>query len=241
MSGHSKWSKVKHQKAVTDVVKAAAFTKASRAITIAVREGGGVVNPDMNFKLRLAVEKARAVNMPRENIERAIEKAKGQDQNSLEQIVYEAYGPHGVAFMIEAATDNRQRTVSEVKNALSQFGGTIATQGAVAFMFVRRGVVVVQKGTHTFDAIMELALDAQAEDVIEMGEEVELYSTDVGLMSLKDAMEKAGYTVTASEVVYRPMTTLPVQEEQEKTIEELVEKLEDLADVQRVFTNGVAV
>jgi YebC/PmpR family DNA-binding regulatory protein len=239
MSGHSKWSKVKHQKAVTDVVKAAAFTKASRAITIAVGEGGGNPNPDMNFKLRLAIEKARAVNMPRENIERAIEKAKGQDGQALEQILYEAYGPGGVAFIIEAATDNRQRTVSEVKNALGQFGGSIASPGAVSFLFSRRGVVVVPRQEHTFDEILAVALEGGVEDAVEAGEEIELYSGDTTLIKLKDTIEKAGIPVHASELVYHPITTVTVSVETGKKIDELTQRLEDLPDIQRVFTNVV--
>ncbi len=135
MSGHSKWSKVKHQKATTDVVKAAAFTKASHAITIAVREGGGVTNPDMNFRLRLAIEKARGANMPKENIQRAITKGTGVGGETIESIFYEGYGPGGVAFIIEAATDNRQRTASAVKNILDRFGGALAGPGSVLFLF----------------------------------------------------------------------------------------------------------
>ena len=130
MSGHSKWSKVKHQKATTDVLKGAAFTKATRAITIAVKEGGGVTDPNTNFHLRLAVEKARAVNMPKENIQRAMEKAKGTDAQELHQVAYEAYGPFGIAFYIEAATDNMNRTVSFIKQTLEHQGGSMAGPGA---------------------------------------------------------------------------------------------------------------
>lgn len=134
MSGHSKWSKVKHQKAVTDVVKAKSFTQASRAITIAVKEGGGS-NPDHNYRLRLAIEQARSANMPKDNIERAIAKGLGQGADTLEQITYEGFGPHGVALLIDTATDNRNRTVSFIKSILDRAGGSLATPHAVSYMF----------------------------------------------------------------------------------------------------------
>ncbi len=135
MSGHSKWSKVKHQKATTDVVKGQAFTKASHAITIAVHEGAGTTNPDMNFRLRLAIEKAREVNMPKDTIERAIAKGKGEEGTGIETVLYEGYGPGGVGFLVEAATDNRQRTSSAIKNIFDQYGGSLAGSGAVSFLF----------------------------------------------------------------------------------------------------------
>lgn len=137
MSGHSKWSKVKHQKATTDVVKAREFTKAARGITIAVMEGGGVIDPDHNFRLRLAIQKARDVNMPKENISRAIEKGKGTEAAGIEQVMYEGYGPGGVALLIEAATDNRNRTVSQIKNALERAGGTLTGPGSASFLFTQ--------------------------------------------------------------------------------------------------------
>lgn len=137
MSGHSKWSKVKHQKAVTDVVKAKSFTQASRAITIAVKEGGGG-NPEHNFRLRLAIDQARAANMPKDNIERAIAKGLGSGAGDLEQIVYEGFGPHGVAFLIDAATDNRNRTVSFIKSLFDRAGGSLASPHAVSYMFTAK-------------------------------------------------------------------------------------------------------
>ncbi|MCX6793930.1 MAG: YebC/PmpR family DNA-binding transcriptional regulator [Candidatus Gottesmanbacteria bacterium] len=145
MSGHSKWSKVKHQKATTDVVKSFAFTKASHAITVAVKEGGGITDPVSNFHLRLAVEKAHAVNMPKENIERAIAKAAGEGAAAIEQIMYEGYGPGGVAILIHAATDKRQRTVSQIKNVLERAGGTLVSPGGVNFLFERRGTIIEPK------------------------------------------------------------------------------------------------
>ena len=176
MSGHSKWSKVKHQKATTDVVKGAAFTKASRAITLAVREGGGIPDPEKNFRLRLAIEKARAVNMPKENIARAIDKATGGGAGDIEQVVYEGYGPGGVAFMIEAATDNRNRTVSVVKNMFERNGGTLAGPGAVSFLFTKsveqdqmviRSTYTVPVTEEVRDRIDALIADLEALDDIQ--------------------------------------------------------------------------
>ncbi|MBI5619340.1 YebC/PmpR family DNA-binding transcriptional regulator [Candidatus Gottesmanbacteria bacterium] len=142
MSGHSKWSKVKHQKALTDTAKGSAFTKASRAITVAVHEGGGITDPNGNFRLRLAIEGARAVNMPKETIQRAIDKGRGAGEGAIEQVIYEAYGPGGVGMLIEAATDNRNRTVSVIKNVFERFGGSLASPGAVSFLFTRSGTTM---------------------------------------------------------------------------------------------------
>ncbi|MEK7129521.1 MAG: YebC/PmpR family DNA-binding transcriptional regulator [Patescibacteria group bacterium] len=155
MSGHSKWSKVKHQKATTDVARGAAFTKASRAITVAVREGGTDANS--NFHLRLAIEQARAVNMPKETIQRAIEKGSGPaGEGGIERVVYGAYGPGGVALLIEAVTDNRNRTVSVIKNTLERFGGSLVSPGAVAFLFTRSGITMKPL------VVMELPQDKRA-------------------------------------------------------------------------------
>src|SRR3989338_10745888 len=150
MSGHSKWSKVKHQKATTDAVKSRAFTRASRAITVSVKEGGGIADPDKNFRLRLAIEQAKAVNMPKDTIERAIEKGSGAGAAAYENLLYEGYGPGGVAYLVEAATDNHQRTVSEVKHVFDHAGGTLAAPGAVSYQFRRSGVVLVSKIGYTF-------------------------------------------------------------------------------------------
>lgn len=154
MSGHSKWSKVKHQKATTDAVKASEFTRASHAISVAVSEGGGGTDPEHNFRLRLAIEKARMVNMPKENIQRAIEKGKGQEGNGLEQIIYEGYGPGGVGFMIDVATTNRNRAVSEIKNVLERGGGTLVNPGGVAYLF--RAKVTIPVSMSTRQQIREL-------------------------------------------------------------------------------------
>src|SRR3989344_921527 len=175
MSGHSKWSKVKHQKATTDVAKAQAFTKASRAITVSVREGGGITDPNLNFRLRLAIEKARDVNMPKNTIERAIEKGSGGQAGSLSQITYDCFGPQGVALLVETTTDNKMRTVSEVKNVLERGGGRLASPGSVAYLFKRWGILVIPKANVTYDTLLTDAIVAGAHDVIEREDMFEVY------------------------------------------------------------------
>lgn len=235
MSGHSKWSKVKHQKATTDVAKAAAFTKAARAITVAVREGGGIGDPDHNFHLRLAIEKARAVNMPKENIERAIEKGKGTGGGTYEQIAYEGYGPNGIALYIEAATDNRQRTASNVKQLLERAGGSLGGPGTVSYLFERVGVMTVPKGTRSADRIMELAINAGARDVEEADDVFEIYTVPEELLRVKNAME-GDMPIENAMIVMKPKVFVDALSSGGK-LNELVDALEALDDVMTVFTN----
>jgi YebC/PmpR family DNA-binding regulatory protein len=237
MSGHSKWSKVKHQKATTDVVKSFAFTKASRAITVAVKEGGGITDPDMNFHLRLAVEKARDVNMPKENIERAIAKAGGEGAAAIEQIMYEGYGPGGVAMLIEATTDNRQRTVSQIKNVLERASGALASPGAVSFQFVRRAVLTVPKQGTTFDVLLSAAIDAGADDVVETTDFFEVYTQDGRLPAVKQSLESSEIPIENMARIMHPTTPMAGDDTLHVKIDDLVAALEELDDVQIVFTN----
>ena len=237
MSGHSKWSKVKHQKATTDVVKSFAFTKASRGITVAVSEGGGVTDPDMNFHLRLAIEKAREVNMPKENIERAIARASGEDAATIEQITYEGYGPGGVAMLIEVATDNRKRSVSQVKNVLERGGGVLATPGSVAFQFQRRGVITVPKQGARFDDVFSVACDAGADDVVETSDLFEVYTQDSMLRAVKLALESARMSIDTTMRIMHPTNPIDIDESNREKIDALVAALESIDDVQNVFTN----
>jgi YebC/PmpR family DNA-binding regulatory protein len=237
MSGHSKWSKVKHQKATTDVVKSFAFTKASRAITVAVREGGGMTDPDSNFHLRLAIEKARDVNMPKENIERAIAKAAGVSGLSIEQCIYEGYGPRGVAILIEAHTDNRQRTVSQVKNVLERAGGTLASPGAVSFQFIRRGLLTVPKYGIDYDQLLSAAIDAGAQDVVETSDLFEVYTNDSDLQRVKKMLEENKIVAETTARIMHAKTPIEGDDALRVKIEELTAALEELDDVQTVFTN----
>jgi YebC/PmpR family DNA-binding regulatory protein len=238
MSGHSKWSKVKHQKAVTDAVKGREFTKASRAITIAVREGGGIADPNQNFRLRLAVEKARMVNVPKENIQRAIEKGKGTEGVQIEQMMYEGYGPGGVAMCIDAATDNRQRTVAAVKALLDRGGGTLASPGAVSYQFDRCGLLIVPKGTWTLDQVFEVALTAGATDVVEKDDVFEVYTQVGDLFSAKQYLEQKSMTPIDAIIIMRPKMEIEVPLDLQPKVDKLVEALEALDDVQTVFTNA---
>jgi len=234
MSGHSKWSKVKHQKATTDVVKAAAFTRASRGITIALKEGGGITDPSQNFHLRLAIEKARSVNMPKENIERAIEKAKKGDGEVIHQIVYEAYGPFGVALYIEAATNNINRTVSYLKQVLEHAGGSMGTPGAVSYLFTRRGIILIPK-TIAFDVLYADALEAGADDIVEKDDVFEVYTRPETLGTVRTTLEKKHIPIESFSIVMEAKAAVPLTEIQEEAIEALLDRMEESDDIQRVY------
>lgn len=238
MSGHSKWSKVKHQKATTDVVKAAAFTKASRAISVAVKEGGGVTDPNANFRLRLAIDKAHEVNMPKDTIERAIEKASGEGAVAFEKVAYEGYGPGGVAILIEGATDNRNRTTSQVKNVLERNGGSLAGPGAVQFQFTKNGVLLVSRGTATLDAMIEAGLEAGAQDVREAEDVFEVYTEPTALYDVKQKLTALGFTIETAQLVMNPLVPLSLSDGQQEELDMLIEQLESLDDVQKVYTNA---
>lgn len=237
MSGHSKWSKVKHQKALTDTAKGSAFTKASRAITVAVREGGGITDPNGNFRLRLAIEGARAVNMPKETIQRAIDKGRGAGEGAIEQVIYEAYGPGGVAILIEVATDNRNRIVSIIKNTLEHIGGSLASPGAVAFLFTRTGIITVPKSQDGMDTILAAAIDAGAQDVTERDDVFELYIPVPTLSAAHRKLLEKGIMIDNVQIILNPLTIMELPQDKRVVIETLVAQLAALDDVQRVYTN----
>jgi len=237
MSGHSKWSTIKRQKGVADAKRGQLFTKLSQAITIAVKQGGGVTDPNSNFKLRLAMDKGRGANMPKEIIQRAIEKAKGGAGGDMEELVYEGFGPGGVAFIVETVTDNKQRTVSEVKNIFDKNGGNLGAQGSVSYLFKKAGEIVIKKAGQTSDEILDIVLDAGVEDMEEGDDVVYLYTDPQNLIHVSNALSEKGLVVDSAELVFRAETTVSVDEEIEKKIFSLLEKLEDLDDVQKVYTN----
>ncbi len=237
MSGHSKWSKVKHQKATTDAAKSQAFTKASRAITIAVREGGGIGDPEKNYHLRLALEKAREANMPKDTIERAISRGLAGEGSMIESVIYEGYGPGGIALVIEAATDNRARTVAEVKHVLEQAGGSLASEGAVNFLFTRMGEITVPVTAGSVDRIMEIAIDSGADDVKTGKNVYKLYTTMAMLAKVKAKLIAAGIPVASSNLVFKPVVAVAVKEGVTEKIHSLASLLESLEDVQHVYTN----
>lgn len=238
MAGHSKWAQIKRKKGVTDAKRGQLFTKLGREIAVAVRSGGP--KPEENSALRLAVERARASNMPNTNIQRAIDRASGgADGSQLEEIRYEAYGPGGAALLIDSLTDNRNRTVSEVRATLTRAGTGIAESGAVAWLFEQKGVIAVDVDEQLDpDDIMLAAIDGGAEDVdIDEGL-VEVITAPADLESARSAVEEAGAPIASAEVVMRATNTVPVDTDQAGKLLRLIDSLEDLDDVQRVFTNA---
>jgi YebC/PmpR family DNA-binding regulatory protein len=239
MSGHSKWSTIKRQKGVADAKRGQAFTKLSNAITLAVKQGGGIADPTSNFKLRLAIDKARTMNMPKDNIERAIDRATATSKSSFDEVVYEGFGPGGIALIVEAATDNKNRTTSEVKNIIEKNGGTMGNPGSVSYLFNRRGEIVINKNGISEEDIMTAALDAGLEDIEEEAEVYFLYTSPENLMNVKNAIDAAGYSTENAELVYKPLTTIEMEEELYQKMEQLMNKIDEQDDVQKVYSNGV--
>jgi YebC/PmpR family DNA-binding regulatory protein len=238
VSGHSKWSSIKHRKGAADSKRGQLFSKLSRAIIVAAKEGGP--DPAANLALQNAIEKARSYSMPKENIERAIAKGSGADADasSFETVVYEGYGPEGVAVLVEAVTDNRNRTASEVRHAFTKYGGNLGTTGAVAWQFERRGVVVVPADGADEDSLVMAAADAGADDVERDGSSFVVTSAPEALSSVRQALEEAGLTVESVELAMVPKTTVAVSDESmARRIVGLVEGLEDTEDVQDVYAN----
>lgn len=238
MSGHSKWAQIKRQKGVTDQKRGQVFTKLANAITIAVREGGGVVDPNFNFKLRLVIDKARAANMPKENIARAIDRGSGKGgEAAFEEVLYEGFAPGGIALLIEAATDNKLRTNAEVRNVVEKNGGSMGQSGAVSYLFEQKGLIVVKKNK-SFDDIFLIAVDSGAEDVEDGGDEVYIYTKPQQVSDIKNKLLDAGCDVISFEQVRKPLTTIVVDnKEAAKKIIALCEKIEELDDVQKVYSN----
>lgn len=238
MSGHSKWSTIKRQKGVADAKRGQVFTKLGNAISIAVREGGGG-EPASNFKLRLAIDHAKAANMPKDNVNRAIERGLGKGGGGqLESVTYEGYGPGKVALMIEAVTDNKNRTTPEVRGTIERSGGTFASPGAVSWMFTDEGAITVAKDDKTFDEIFDITVEAGAEDVEDAGESVIVYTKPVNIEKVKNMLVDKGLTVESSEVSKKASTTVEIKDaEGAKKILTLMEKLEELDDVQKVYAN----
>ncbi|MGH2562627.1 MAG: YebC/PmpR family DNA-binding transcriptional regulator [Thermomicrobiales bacterium] len=236
MSGHSKWSTIKRQKGANDAKRGQLFTKLAREITVAARSG--LPDPDNNVRLRLAVQKARVENMPKDNIDRAIERATGgSGSDNYEEILYEGYGPGGIALMIQAMSDNRNRTVSEVRAVLTHAGGTLGENGSVAWMFDHVGQIVIDPGATDPEELGLIAIDAGAADVQVEDEHVEIFTEVQDLHKVQVALTEAGVTVASSELMMRPKTLMaPETDVAIKTIR-LMERLEDLDDVQQVYTN----
>jgi len=236
MSGHSKWHSIKHKKAVVDARRGQHFTKLARAISVAAREGGG--DPDGNPSLALAVQKARDASMPKDNIERAIAKGTGEgaDADALETVLYEGYGPGGVALLVEALTDNRNRTGSEVRHLFSKHGGNLGEPGSVAYLFDKRGLIVVDGNRYSEDDLLP-AIEAGALDVAIDDDVFEVLTEPSDLTAVRAALEEAGIELESAEVVQHPKTRVPVEEEIAGRLMRLIDGLEDNDDVSEVHGN----
>lgn len=231
MSGHSKWSTIKRQKEATDAKRGAVFTKIGNQIAIAARSG---TDPDMNPALAMAIEKAKAANMPMSNIQRAIDRVKDKSAAALEEVAYEAYGPAGVGLIIDCATDNRNRTFPEVRTAVTKHGGTMADAGSVAFQFDRKGLIVVLGAG---DELLMQILDAGAEDVEENNGEILIYTDQKELAKVRDSLKSNGIEVKSAELIYKPQTPANIEDEETLAkIGKLLDAIDEVDDVSNVYT-----
>lgn len=236
MAGHSKWKQIKHYKAATDKKRGALFTKLLREITVSAKAGGG--DPDGNPRLRTAIENAKAQSCPKENIERAVKKGTGELEGvEYQEIVYEAYGPGGVALMIQALTDNPTRTVADIRAKLSRGGGNLGAVNSVAFMFDRKGEIYLSADGRTEDAVMEQALDAGAEDLSAEDGQYTITTAPADLHAVKEALEKMGLVASEAVLTWVPKSTTRVEGENAAALIKLLEVIEDLDDVQKVDAN----
>ena len=236
MSGHSKWASIKHKKAVVDSRRGAQFSKLARAIMVAARDGGG--DPDGNPALDLAIRKAKEASMPKDNIERAIAKGTGEggEADAIESVLYEGYGQGGVAVLIEALTENRNRTSAEVRHAFSKHGGSLGEPGSVAYLFDKKGTIVIDAGRYSEDELM-VAVEAGAEDISLDEGAFEVITEPADFTAVRKSIEQAGIEMERAEMAYRPSSLVPIDEGQAKTLMGLMDALEELDDVDAVHAN----
>ena len=236
MSGHSKWSTIKHKKGIADDKRGQLFTKLGREVTVAARGGP---DPETNSTLRMALQKARDANMPKDTVERALKRGSGDGEGAaLEEITYEGYGPGGTAILVEALTDNRNRTVADVRYCFSQAGGNLASAGAVAYLFDTRGVITIDADGVDPDDVALRAIDTGADDVNVEDGAVEVFTPPGALEEVRKALTEAETPIASAEIAKVPKTTVPLDERQATQVLRLLERLEDLDDVQRVSTNA---
>ena len=238
MAGHSKWKQIKHAKAVTDQRRGKLFTKMAREIIVAAKQGGG--DPDANFRLRMAVQRAKDANMPGDNIDRAIKRGAGgaDDGVQMTEAVYEGYGPGGVAIMLETLTDNRNRTVSEVRSTLTRAGGSLAESGAVSWQFEKRGVITVEADESQADDLTLLAIDAGADDFDAYDSTLQVFSPPSALEDIRSALEDGEASISSSEISLIPSHTVELDKRSAGQILRLLDQLEELDDVQKVYSNA---
>lgn len=236
MSGHSKWSTIKRQKAASDAKKGQLFTKLSREIILAARQGGGEL--ETNFRLRLAVDKARAANMPKDSIERAIKRGTGElREAALEEMIFEAYAPHGVALILSVLTDNRNRAVADIRRILTRAGGNMGEAGSVTWLFEQKGLILAEASSSHAEDLALMAIDAGAEDVRIDDSMVEVYTAPSDLPQIKEALEKTKVIVSSAEMTRLPKTRIQLGTEETLETMRLIESLEELEDVQQVWSN----
>ncbi len=236
MSGHSKWASIKHKKAVVDSRRGIQFTKLARAITVAARDGGG--DPAGNAALENAIAKAKAASMPKDNIERAIAKGTGEGDgaDAIETVLYEGYGPGGVAVLVEALTDNRNRTGADVRHAFSKHGGGLGEPGSVAYLFEKQGAIAIDAASYSEDDLMP-AVEAGAEDISSDDDIFEVVTQLGDFAAVRRALEEAGIEIQSAELAYRPKSLVPIDEPQTVRLMKLIEALDDLDDVDEVYAN----
>lgn len=237
MSGHSKWHSIKHQKGVADARRGQLFTKLTREIVVAAREGGG--NPEVNFRLRLSIQKARDNNMPTDNIERSIKKGTGElEGGSLAELTLEGYGPNGIAILVNALTDNRNRTIQDVRSTFTRHGASLGESGCVAWLFDSKGVITIKTESIDADELALSAIDAGAEDVKVENGYVEVYTVPEELEKVREALEKNEVKIESSELLMVPKSLIPLDEKAAMQALKLLDRLEEIDDVQNVFSNA---
>jgi YebC/PmpR family DNA-binding regulatory protein len=236
LSGHSKWATIKRKKASADARRGQAFTRLAKEITIAAREGP---DPDANFRLRLAVDKARAENMPKENIERAIRRGAGLDKDAaaLEEVMYEGYGPHGIAFLVQVVTDNRNRSLADIRRAFNRAGGSLGAAGSVAWQFEQKSYFAVEPAGMDADRLFDVAVESGADDVVFSDDLVEIYAEPSDFQIIREGLQLRGLQVNSAELTMVPKTTVTLEEKQAFQTMSLISSLEELDDVQEVFSN----
>ena len=236
MSGHSKWSTIKRKKAATDAKRGQIFTKLGKELALAAREGGP--DTEINFKLRLVVDKAKAANMPKDNIERAIRRGAGLEKDTiLEEITYEGYGPHGVALLIQVVTDNRNRAVADIRRGFNQLGGSLGESGCVAWQFEPRGYFTVESDDLDRDELFDIAVDSGADDVTFGEDLIEVFAEPADFQAVREGLEQHGLKLESAEITMMPKTTVTLEEKQTFQNMNLISTLEDLDDVQHVYSN----
>lgn len=237
MSGHSHWAGIKHKKATQDAKRAGIFTKVARIVTLAAKEGGG--DPTTNFKLRLAIDQARAVNMPKDNIDRAIKRGTGElkDQAAIEEIIYEAMGPGNIAMLLKVATDNKNRTLGEIRNVIEKSGGKMVPVGSFKHLFRNIGMIYVNTTNKNADDLELKAIDAGALDTIFQGEFLQIYTEPKELKKIKEALEKENINIDNAGLIFTPLDPIEIDQNTKFDYEKLLKKLDELDDVQEIYDN----